>query len=287
MKLKYKYALTKGSCDIRYTSNDISKCLNFHLDAMGHYIACDGYFTEREGLNTYLLFYTLAGQGYLKYHEKEYDLTNNTIIMIHCQDKQFYKTVDKSLWDFKFIHFYGDVADKYYSFINDQDIRIISMSNPIRVNELFSELWKLAQKGSAVHDVKISNVMENIFAEVLIDRINPRKWSQYSQHEEAMLRIVEYMRQNYFESVTVEKLAASLPMSKYYFIRAFKAINGVTPHEYLKCIRINESKKFLKNTNLSMNQISDKVGYSNVNIFIKNFKQSVGVTPLKYRKMSF
>ncbi|MEG0692920.1 MAG: AraC family transcriptional regulator, partial [Oscillospiraceae bacterium] len=236
MKLKYKYALTKGSCDIRYTSNDISKCLNFHLDAMGHYIACDGYFTEREGLNTYLLFYTLAGQGYLKYHEKEYDLTNNTIIMIHCQDKQFYKTVDKSLWDFKFIHFYGDVADKYYSFINDQDIRIISMSN--------------------------------IFAEVLIDRINPRKWSQYSQHEEAMLRIVEYMRQNYFESVTVEKLAASLPMSKYYFIRAFKAINGVTPHEYLKCIRINESKKFLKNTNLSMNQISDKVGYSNVNIFI-------------------
>ena len=78
MKLQYHYALSGDSYDVRHTSGAIAKNLNFHVDSLGHYHTYPGYYTDREGLDTYLLLFTLSGQGYLEYQGQEYFMTKDT-----------------------------------------------------------------------------------------------------------------------------------------------------------------------------------------------------------------
>lgn len=94
----------------------------------------------------------------------------------------------------------------------------------------------------------------------------------------------QYLKSNYQKNITVDEMAAQCSMSKYHFLRIFKKIVGMPPCEYLKYCRINEAKRLLKETACPVSQIADLVGYGNVNLLIQNFRQCVGMTPLKYRK---
>lgn len=55
--------------------------------------------------------------------------------------------------------------------------------------------------------------------------------------------------------------------------------------EYINKQRINLASELLLKTNYSVNTISDKVGYLNVNSFIRVFKKIMGTTPSKYRSV--
>ncbi|MBQ8640210.1 MAG: AraC family ligand binding domain-containing protein [Lachnospiraceae bacterium] len=91
------------------------------------------------GLDTYLLFYTMSGSGYLKYREEEYALTKGTLAIIQCREYQYYRT-DEELWEFYFVHFYGRSADNYYQMLKERSAVFLKISNPIRMLELFQEL---------------------------------------------------------------------------------------------------------------------------------------------------
>jgi AraC-like DNA-binding protein len=66
-------------------------------------------------------------------------------------------------------------------------------------------------------------------------------------------------------------------------IRIFNKHVGTSPYEYLINFRINKSKTLLKETSLTVNEISVMVGYNEVTNFIRDFKKYLGTTPLKYR----
>ena len=283
MKLQYHYALSGDSYDVRHTSGAIAKNLNFHVDSLGHYHAYPGYYTDREGLDTYLLLFTLSGQGYLEYQEREYFLTKDTAALISCSEHQFYRTESED-WEFKYIHFYGSSADKYYEMLRSQGAVFLDISDPIRMNELLKELKSWAAQSGGAADIRTASTMENIFAELLVEQLNPKQDKAYILHRKAIMEITDYIQEHYQEEVTVDLLADKVSMSKYYFIRVFKKATGISPYEYLKCCRINESKRLLKETAYSVGQIADMTGYKNVNIYIQNFKQCVGTTPLRYRK---
>lgn len=286
MKLQYHYALSRDSYDVRHTSGILAKNLNFHVDSLGHYRAYPGYYTDREGLDTYLLLYTLSGQGYLEYLGEEYFLTKDTVSLISCSEHQFYRTESEE-WEFKYIHFYGSSADNYYTMLRGQGAVFMSISDPIRLNELLKDLRGWASQSGGTADIRIASTMENIFAELLVEQLNPGQDKAWSLHREAILEITEYIQEHFQDEITVELLAEKVSMSKYHFIRVFKKAAGVSPYEYLKCCRINESKRLLKETDYSVSQIADMTGYKNVNIYIQSFKQCVGTTPLKYRKKAF
>lgn len=286
MKIRYHFALSKDSKSVHHTSGSAEHELNFYVDTIGHYRAYREYYTEREGLDAYLLFYTVSGQGYLKYGGQEYRLTRGTAAIIQCREHQFYQT-DSEEWEFFYIHFSGASADKYYQMLKEQGAAFLEISDPVRFLDLLKELERWVGESGAISDIRIANCMENLFTELLVDRMNPWKDEALVVHRKAIQEIQQYIREHYQEPLTVDEMAERSSMSKYYFMRIFKKIVGMSPYEYLKCCRINESKRLLKETDYPVSQIADMTGYGNVNIYIQNFKQCVGTTPLKYRKNAF
>lgn len=55
--------------------------------------------------------------------------------------------------------------------------------------------------------------------------------------------------------------------------------------EYYNLLKIEKSKQLLRENNLTVSEISDKLCYDSPNYFTKKFKKTVGTTPLKYKKI--
>ena len=83
----------------------------------------------------------------------------------------------------------------------------------------------------------------------------------------------------------MEELLGAIPLSKFHFMRLFKRYSGFSPYEYVLNYRIHDSKRLLKESDLSVKEIAYQVGFNDVNNYIREFKKLVGTTPVKYRKL--
>ena len=112
---------------------------------------------------------------------------------------------------------------------------------------------------------------------------------QNTHHEqksfpELVQRVLLYIQQNYDKDPSNEQISAHFGYHSFYLNRIFKKSTGVTIHQAVINERMRMAKKLLKETDLSVNAISNEVGYSDHTRFCTSFKKCVGMTPLEYRK---
>ncbi len=96
--------------------------------------------------------------------------------------------------------------------------------------------------------------------------------------------VIEYIAEHYCEKIYIEKLADMITVSSDYFTKMFKDSIGKTPIEYINGLRVNEAMRQLADTEKSMADIADGIGFCNPNYFHKIFKQYINTSPLAYRK---
>lgn len=93
-----------------------------------------------------------------------------------------------------------------------------------------------------------------------------------------------YIRAHYTEDICLEDIAAQCGLHPNYFHRLYTAAFGKTPAQRLLSCRIAAAKTALLTTNLSISEIAAQCGFSSQTYFGYKFKESIGYTPLQYRK---
>ena len=93
-----------------------------------------------------------------------------------------------------------------------------------------------------------------------------------------------YVYENFREKITMQDICAALGRTKSAICPAFKEKYNVTVMDYLTELRIDEAKKMLSETDMTVSEISDEVGFSDTSYFSKVFFKSVGKTPTHYRR---
>ena len=106
--------------------------------------------------------------------------------------------------------------------------------------------------------------------------------NSYNKGWNGIARAVQHMNRYCDENLTLEDYASMCHMSKYHFLRIFKAVTGTTPLEYRSRIRIDHAKELLKNGNFSVSEISENLGYSSLAYFSAAFKKATGLSPTEY-----
>ena len=101
-------------------------------------------------------------------------------------------------------------------------------------------------------------------------------------HQCAAVR--RYIDHHFKESLTLDQLASEAHMNKFYLSHAFKQEYGVSPINYMISRRINESKYLLAETDLSLSQIAQLLGFSSLSYFSQVFRKTQGVSPMEYRQ---
>ncbi|GII76206.1 AraC family transcriptional regulator [Sphaerisporangium rufum] len=103
--------------------------------------------------------------------------------------------------------------------------------------------------------------------------------------EQAVLRVVKSMHENLGEQLTINDMARTAMFSKFHFSRVFQRVTGLSPGRFLSAVRLQEAKRLLASTSLTVTDISHRVGYSSVGTFSSRFTSSVGLSPTKYRQL--
>ncbi len=98
--------------------------------------------------------------------------------------------------------------------------------------------------------------------------------------------IMAFIEKNYASPITSSHAAEAMHVSKSYFCRVFKSNFGNCFQNYLCMFRLEKSKILLKTTNLSISEISTRVGFNSFSFFSKMFREYFGYTPSEYRQLT-
>ncbi len=97
---------------------------------------------------------------------------------------------------------------------------------------------------------------------------------------------LSYIEENLESDLTLEELSVIAQMSKNYFCRQFKKLNGISPFEYITIKRIERAVRYLESTNLTRTEIALRCGYNNTANFYHAFKKVTGKNPGDYKTTS-
>lgn len=95
----------------------------------------------------------------------------------------------------------------------------------------------------------------------------------------------KYMKEHYMEPITLEDVSAMAGFNPTYFSSLFKKETGSAFLEYLSGVRMDEAKRLLRETGISVAAVCEKVGYNDVKYFTKAFIKYTGLKPNEYRKL--
>ncbi|GMG88674.1 GlxA family transcriptional regulator [Biformimicrobium ophioploci] len=101
--------------------------------------------------------------------------------------------------------------------------------------------------------------------------------------DEDIVQAQMWLKDHCGEEIRLSEVAASFDMSVRSFNRRFKMATGQTPLQYLQNVRIDMARDLLQSSNLSINEISEKVGYQDMGHFTALFKKFLSTTPSEYR----
>ncbi|MCL2045549.1 MAG: response regulator [Oscillospiraceae bacterium] len=104
------------------------------------------------------------------------------------------------------------------------------------------------------------------------------------QSKERMRSALEYVNQHFRKQINMAVVSNHISMNYTQFSSLFKANTGSTFSDYLKRLRLNESKKLLEESKQSIRSIALLSGFKNEKHFMKCFKQEFGVSPGDYRR---
>ena len=99
-----------------------------------------------------------------------------------------------------------------------------------------------------------------------------------------VLKIIQYLNENYTRQISLTDLCKHFFISKAGLCKKFKKAMYCSVMDYLLKIRLKRAQELLRKTKLSVDIIAAKCGFSSTNHFRNVFKQSFGISPLKYRK---
>ena len=174
------------------------------------------------------------------------------------------------------------------------------MNGEIRVHTHISEkcdkILPVMEKLSAVLSGKKTGYefMTQGYLYLLLGTIIEEKLYERSVHDllttgrlNSIKDVLDYISDNYSDSISLERLAKIAGMNPRYFCRYFRSMTGRTPIDYLNYYRIECACEMLSTKNISIKETAISCGFSDESYFVKTFRKYKDTTPKQFTKKEF
>ncbi len=130
-------------------------------------------------------------------------------------------------------------------------------------------------------------ILASKFFAVDIDRDSQASFMMFKGQKEhddrEILKVQEFIEENYQEKITVDELAARVSIGRRSFERRFKKATNNTVVEYMQRVKIEAAKRSFESSRKNINEVMFDVGYTDTKAFRTIFKKITGLTPVEYR----
>jgi transcriptional regulator GlxA family with amidase domain len=164
----------------------------------------------------------------------------------------------------------------------DRDGRIVTAGGVTSWHDLALHIIsRFASPGDALHIAKVYLLKWHSEGDLPYANIVRRL-----PHTDSVVRRCEdWLREHFRDANALARVTELSAIPERTLKRRFKAATGSSLIEYLQNLRVEEAKQLLETTDLPVEDISEKTGYSDTSFFRRLFKRLTGLTPSKYRQM--
>nr|WP_255199277.1 AraC family transcriptional regulator [Vibrio sp. JPW-9-11-11] len=126
-----------------------------------------------------------------------------------------------------------------------------------------------------------TNLMEELTLRALMSKEGHVLFelARHEGHYARVAKALEYLHQNYTQTVTVQDLAQSANMSISAFHNAFRSVTSASPIQYIKKVRLNKARELIQLEGLKVGDAARLVGYNSTSQFSREFKRHFNATP--------
>jgi AraC family transcriptional regulator of arabinose operon len=237
----------------------------------------DSYVTKRpQGMEDWLITYTLSGQGYFTVGKKTIYCNANQVVLIRPGTPHHYGTSPGETWKFVWAHFSTQLLETNLLPLEELIIQSIdTTSKRIRIYRAFKKVISDSRERSDLWHELCKNALIEI---LLLLAVNRSKKTD-PRIQETLNLLSERMQ----EPIKIEKLAKMVGISSSRLSHLFKENTGLSIIETVNQMRLDQAALLLQHTNRTALEISLDVGFMNYNHFASLFHTRYGVNPSKLR----
>lgn len=155
--------------------------------------------------------------------------------------------------------------------------------NPMIVTMIRAIFEEMQQKGAHYRECVRGIAYALLFE---IARFNDREaWQTIGKGVSLQLEsAIEYVEKNYPNDFKIADLANECHMSETHFRRIFQEKMNMTPVEYVNFVRVRKACELIDKTDISMEDVAEKVGFITPSTFNRNFRRIIGTSPYQWKK---
>lgn len=173
--------------------------------------------------------------------------------------------------------------------LNSSNLRFIILKKDViwqkEILDYSKKIFNVFHQKEYGYELEVRNYLNIIWLTLLREvRDYNKTVSELSSNDEEKVRLaIEYIRNNYWENISLEDISNAANISKSECCRSFKRVLKMTPFDYLKEYRVLQSTNYLSNSDESISNIALKVGFNGISYYGKVFKEHMNCSPSQYR----
>lgn len=229
----------------------------------------------------FVIHYITKGKGKYFVNNKTYHLKKGQGFLIIPGAETFYQADKHDPWQYYWVSFSGTETGRLLNLagLNEKNLTF-NYTKDDNLIKYVENMYNASQK-NAYPDVEMIGYLY-LFLSCLINEHLPLNNVQNQYFQKA----ISFIEQNYATKITVSMVSNYVGIDRSYLFRIFKNEQNQSIKEYINSFRISRARDLLVYSELSIEEISNSVGFKGSAPFSKLFKLNCGVSPLKYRNMA-
>ncbi|OON67438.1 AraC family transcriptional regulator [Hymenobacter sp. CRA2] len=160
------------------------------------------------------------------------------------------------------------------------------LRNTPELTGTLERIIRVSQETTPTKDLLAGFTLQELLVRLMQTQARKLIFDNYAQHltSHRFAHVVQFIKRNLAEPLSVEKLSELACMSKATFFRLFKREFGLTPVEFIIQERLKEAKRLLRHPLSTVAEVCYRTGFNNPAYFQKLFRKHEGLTPGLYKK---
>lgn len=236
-------------------------------------------------LDYFILYYVNSGKGSITCNGMKMKINENQGFVVFPHMEISFKPALGDILNVSWVALSGYRVEDYLFRAGVTQHWPVFCDEDLYIKEKLSDLLKVSQKTTNRY-CKMVSILYDIISHMLDNPTAKRQGNSPYTMEFYTAKAIDYIEANYCHAITVDNIANFLGITRKHFHYVFKTTINLSPKEYIIYLRAVKACEALRNSNYSIIEISQSVGYSNQFYFSKEFKRIVGMTPSEYRNNS-
>ena len=260
--------------------------LSLYPVSLGKYSQKNQYQLKHSKTEQHCLIYCHSGNGTLDYKSKVRKIKRGDLVIISPSESYDFKTVktkgSHSTNAIYWINFEGSLAKDFAQrLLMKMDDGLAQVGSVASVLADFDGLLALGSRGyTATNVIHAVHVLQQALSNLALQL----RLSSFNNNSNFDIEAVEsLMRSNLHQDLNLETLAHFSQLSKFHFAKKFKELTDTSPIQHFINMKIQKACFQLDNSDNSIKQIAENLGYNDPYYFSRLFKKMIGMSPKQYR----